>query len=133
MRQNLAYYKSNYACIVGVSAVASIVTNPSLLVSLILLAVGWTFLLFKRPRAMDGALVPVTVGGRTLSDFEQKAGMSGVTILLMLITGLTGTIFASLGLSVFVVGGHAALHRTDMHEVDATDFGGEFAVVEQQA
>ncbi|KAJ1477094.1 PRA1 family protein-domain-containing protein [Baffinella frigidus] len=134
VRTNLTYYKSNYACLFGASAMASIVTNPSLLVSIIILAVGWGFLLFHRPRLEDGSLMPITVATRTLNGFEQKAALSIMTLLLMLLTGLTGTIFFSLGLSVFVVGSHAALHRTDLHEIDSSDFGGgQFTVVEQAA
>ena len=80
---------------------------------------GWTFLLHGRPRPEDGSLVPITIGGRVLSGMEQKAGLGGVTILLMLVTSLGSTIFWALGASMVFVGAHAVTHKIEFHQVCA--------------
>ena len=50
MRTNINYYKGNYAVISGFFVIFSILSNPFLLVSLITLAIAWSWLLFIRPR-----------------------------------------------------------------------------------
>lgn len=47
----------------------------------------------------------------------------GITILLLLITSLGSTIFWALGASMVFVGAHAVTHKTEFHQVEATDFG----------
>lgn len=124
VKQNVAYYKSNYGVLFIGFLIFSIVSNPVLLIVLSLLAGAWTYLLAMRPRQDDGSLYPVTVAGRTLSGFEQKASLTGLTFIMLMITSLGSTIFWALGVSFVAVGLHAALHTTEFHEVDTEDFGG---------
>ena len=52
-----------------------------------------------------------------LSGMEQKAGLGGITILLMLVTSLGSTIFWALGASMVFVGAHAVTHKIEFHQV----------------
>jgi len=123
LQVNATYYKGNYSIIFFVFVLYSIISNPFLLMSILILTGGWTFLLHGRPRTEDGSLVPITIGGRVLSGMEQKAGLGGVTILLMLVTSLGSTIFWALGASMVFVGAHAVTHKIEFHQVEAAEFG----------
>jgi len=50
VKQNIAYYKSNYGVLFVGFLTFSIVTNPALLISLVFLGGAWIFLLTMRPR-----------------------------------------------------------------------------------
>jgi len=135
LRINVTYYKGNYGIIFTGFVVYSIISNPFLLVSIILLLGAWSWLLGMRPRLEDGSIAPVTVGGRVLSGFEQKVALGSFTFILMMITSLGSTIFWALGASMFFIVAHAITHKTDMHEVDAEQFGvpGQFTPADASA
>jgi len=123
VRTNLTYYKANYTSVFGGVLVVSIVTSPMLLIAIAIFGGLWVWLLSVRPRLEDGSIAPVTIGGRTLSGFEQKAGLGGVTLLAMLFTSIGSTIFWALGVAAVLIGVHSALHTTEFHEVGAEEFG----------
>mmetsp|Transcript_10101 Transcript_10101/g.20673 ORF Transcript_10101/g.20673 Transcript_10101/m.20673 type:complete len:203 (-) Transcript_10101:607-1215(-) len=123
VRKNLSYFKGNYGILAGGVLVFSILTNPLLLFSLLFLSALWAYLLMFRPKLEDGSLAPLTLGSKTLSGFEQKAALGGITFVTMMITSLSSTIFWALGVSVCFIGLHASLHKTDTHEVDPEEFG----------
>jgi hypothetical protein len=75
LQVNLTYYKGNYSAIFLVFVLYSIIANPFLLTSIVILTGAWTFLLHGRPRTEDGSLVPVSIGGRVFTGVEQKAGL----------------------------------------------------------
>mmetsp|Transcript_43302 Transcript_43302/g.115851 ORF Transcript_43302/g.115851 Transcript_43302/m.115851 type:complete len:158 (-) Transcript_43302:242-715(-) len=122
MKTNVAYYKANYGAIFLAITIFSIISNPSLLICLVVLGGAWGYLMIIRPRSEDGSLVPATIGSRTLSGFEQKAALAGITIVVLLVTSLGSTIFWALGVSCVAIGLHAVLHSTEFHEVDAEEF-----------
>jgi len=123
LQVNLTYYKGNYSAIFLVFVLYSIIANPFLLTSIVILTGAWTFLLHGRPRTEDGSLVPVSIGGRVFTGVEQKAGLGGITLLLMLVTSLGSTLFWALGASMVFVAAHAVTHKTEFHQVDGSDFG----------
>jgi hypothetical protein len=192
LQVNATYYKGNYSIIFFSFLLYSIIANPFLLMSILILTGSWTFLLSGRPRLEDGSLAPLNIGGRVLTGMEQKAGLGvssrfclaplratgllhaperqrgrcifelelledwhgqtcpdasclsagvceaavshaltpaahhawqGITVLLLLITSLGSTIFWALGASMVFVGAHAVTHKTEFHQVEATEFG----------
>jgi len=117
MRTNLTYYKGNYAAIFILMVVVSILTNPLLLFSLVLVSAGWGLLLTqKMPQT-------ITIGGKPLGPFEQKCGMAGLTFLAIFATGLSSTIFWALGVSTVATSIHSVCHTTEFHIVDGDEFG----------
>lgn len=94
----------------------SILTNPFLLFSLVFVAAGWGYVLAqKNPQ-------PITIGGKTLSPFEQKASLAGFTLIAVMITGLSSTLFWALGVSTVLCGAHSVCHTTEYHVVDGDEF-----------
>ena len=91
LQVNATYYKGNYSIIFFSFLLYSIIANPFLLMSILILTGSWTFLLSGRPRLEDGSLAPLNIGGRVLTAMEQKAALGGITILLLLITSLGST------------------------------------------
>lgn len=75
LQVNATYYKGNYSIIFFSFLLYSIIANPFLLMSILILGGGWTFLLTARPRLEDGSLAPLNIGGRVLTGMEQKAGL----------------------------------------------------------
>jgi len=123
LQVNATYYKGNYSVIFFLFVLYSIIANPFLLMSIFILGGGWAFLLTARPRLEDGSLAPLSLGGRVLTGMEQKAGLGGLTVVLLLITSLGSTIFWALGASMVFVAAHAVTHKTEFHQVEASDFG----------
>ena len=94
----------------------SILTNPFLLFSLLFVSAGWGYVLAqKNPQ-------PITIGGKTLTPFEQKASLAGFTLVAVMITGLSSTLFWALGVSTVLCGAHSVCHTTEYHIVDGDEF-----------
>ena len=75
LQVNATYYKGNYSIIFFSFLLYSIIANPFLLMSILILTGSWTFLLSGRPRLEDGSLAPLNIGGRVLTAMEQKAAL----------------------------------------------------------
>lgn len=105
----------------------SILTNPFLLFSLILVSGGWGYLLSQKSPST------ITLGGKTLGPFEQKAALAGITFLAVFATGLSSTIFWALGVSGVLCGIHSVTHTTEYHIVDGDEFAAEGAPGPTQA
>uniref|UniRef100_A0A7S0VY63 PRA1 family protein n=1 Tax=Hemiselmis tepida TaxID=464990 RepID=A0A7S0VY63_9CRYP len=117
MRTNLSYFKGNYAAIFVIMVIFSILTNPLLLFSLVLVSAGWGFLLTQK------APQTITLGGKALGPFEQKCAMAGITFLAIFASGLSTTIFWALGVSTVATSIHSVCHTTEFHIVDGDEFG----------
>lgn len=116
MRTNITYYRGNYVALFGLTVIISILTNPLLLFALVVLSSAWAWLMSQKQ------IMPITLGGRTFNPFEQKAALAAITLLSVIITGLSSTIFWALGVSMVAVSAHAVTHTTEFHEVDQEEF-----------
>lgn len=103
IRKNYSYFRVNYYAVVAAILAVSLLTNPFSLVVLIGLLAAWTFLYLFRPSDQ-----PVVLVGRTFSDFETLALLSGLTVFAVFLTSVGSVIISALMLGVAVVCLHGA-------------------------
>lgn len=121
MRKNVAYFKVNYG-IVAVSTTALVmVMNPWSLIVLAVLALLWGYAYVVRT-------TPLVLGGRELSDREKFMALSGTSlVVIFFLTSVGATLFYALGLSMLLIGAHAAMRVPDdlfLDDVPETQQGG---------
>ncbi|PSC70728.1 prenylated rab acceptor family [Micractinium conductrix] len=107
LRKNVSYFKVNYG-IVGVSTTALVMfMNPWSLIVLAVLALLWGYAYIVRTS-------PIVLGGRKLSDREKFLALSGTSLVVVFfLTSVGATMFYALGLSMLLIGAHAALRVPD--------------------
>ncbi|KAL4419501.1 hypothetical protein ABPG77_002287 [Micractinium sp. CCAP 211/92] len=107
LRKNVAYFKVNYGIVaVGTTALVMFM-NPWSLIVLAVLALVWGYSYIVRT-------TPFVVGGRELSDREKFLALSGFSlVVIFFLTSVGSTLFYALGLSMLLIGAHAALRVPD--------------------
>ncbi|WOG89366.1 hypothetical protein DCAR_0208604 [Daucus carota subsp. sativus] len=108
---NINYFLMNYAIIMLIILLLSLLYHPiSLMVFFALMAV-WLFLYFLRDE-------PLVIFHRLIDDRTVLIGLSIITFVLLLFTGAVGNIFLAVLFGAVVVAVHAALRRTDDLSLD---------------
>eukprot|EP00890_Picochlorum_soloecismus_P006047 jgi/Picsp_1/6443/NSC_03790-R1_protein len=115
LRNNASYFKQNYAILaVGTTAMVMLM-NPWSLIVLAFLALVWFYMYIIKTSAL-------AIGGREFSEREKFWLLSGSSLfVIFFLTSVGATIFYSLGLSMIMIGAHAALRMPD----DTTLFADE--------
>lgn len=115
LRNNASYFKQNYAILaVGTTAMVMLM-NPWSLIVLAFLALVWFYMYVIKTSAL-------VIGGREFSEREKFWLLSGSSLfVIFFLTSVGATIFYSLGLSMIMIGTHAALRMPD----DTTLFADE--------
>ncbi|KAI7883144.1 prenylated rab acceptor PRA1 [Lichtheimia hyalospora FSU 10163] len=98
---NLQHFAANYFFIVLGLSIYAVVTNWWLLFTIAFIFGG--FYLISR---QDG---PITIGSNSISPSSLYAAYCGASLILLLFSGATGTIFWIIGAAAIVILGHAAL------------------------
>jgi len=103
---NIFYYQANYALIFGIITFCAILTNPSLLFSVLIIAFAWFYTLYIRKD-------PFIFNGLIITDQQLYIGLVVASILVLLFTAglqIFWIIFVGLG----VILGHASLRARSM-------------------
>ena len=117
VRNNLSYFRTNYALLtVSVTALVMVMNPWSLIVLAFLAAIWFYFYIVKT--------TPLVLGGREFSDREKFLLLSGTSLFtVFFLTSVGATIFYAIGLSIIMIGMHASLRIPD----DTTLFAEEVA------
>ncbi|NP_001351774.1 PRA1 family protein B4-like [Cicer arietinum] len=116
VRKNFSYFRINYYAIVAVILAVSLLTNPFSLILLIGLFASWTFLYLFRPSDR-----PLVILGRTFTDFETLALLSGTTVFVVFLTSVGSVLVSALMLGVAVVCLHGAFRAPEDLFLDEQD------------
>jgi hypothetical protein len=117
LEANLQYFQANYAVLVSIIFMTTVIVKPLLLFLLVGVAVGGMALL-SRP---EGATMQI--GGQTLKMQQVLTIYWAVAILVLLIVA-GRLLIASSGFCGLAVFGHAALHRAKTDSKEDRDIPG---------
>ena len=116
VKNNVSYFKTNYAILAVGTTAAVMLMNPWSLMIMAFLALGWFYVYVLKSTAS------VVIGGREFSERETFLAMSGGSLfVIFFLTSVGATIFYALGLSMILIGAHATMRIPD----DATLFSEE--------
>jgi PRA1 family protein 1 len=126
IRKNAEYYRTNYAILAAGTTALVMIANPWSLMVLGCLALVWFWAYIIKT-------TPVAIGGRELSEREKFLALSGGSLVVVFfLTSVGSTLFYALGLSMIVVGLHAAMRAPDdlfLDEVPQASGGGFMALL----
>lgn len=104
IRKNTSYFRVNYAAIIVIMTVLSILSHPFPLFFLVCLLSAWLYLYLFRPPGQ-----PVFLFDRTFSDRETLGILIISTILIVFLTGLVSLLISSVLFGFGVTCVHAAI------------------------
>eukprot|EP00891_Asterochloris_glomerata_P005332 jgi/Astpho2/5332/e_gw1.00075.120.1_t len=107
LKKNLAYFRINYLVVLLLITVVCMALNPTSLLVLAGLAVGWMYLFVLRA-------TPLVIGGRTISDREKFIGMSAISgVIIFFLTSVGTILFTAIGISLSAISIHGAFRQPD--------------------
>ncbi|CAA7402929.1 unnamed protein product [Spirodela intermedia] len=106
IRTNGGYFTMNYAIVVLVIIVLSLIWHPISLIVLAVMMIAWLFLYFLRDE-------PLVIFRRAISDGVVLCVLSLVTLVALFLTNATYNLIASLSTGLVVVLIHAIFRKTD--------------------
>lgn len=107
LRKNAAYFKVNYLIVIMLTLAITFISDPSSLLSVAVLLVGWFYVFVVRTS-------PITIGGRTFSEREKLMGMAAVSfIVVFFLTNVASLVFYALSVSLLIIGLHGATRVPD--------------------
>ncbi|KAK4755490.1 hypothetical protein SAY87_009247 [Trapa incisa] len=127
MRKNLNHFRVNYTMIMLAILFLSLLWHPVSLIIFIVVFVAWYFLYFSREETL-------VVLNYSVDDRIVIVGLSLVTIIALLLTGVGLNVLVSLLIVVVIVGLHAAFRNSENLYVDeeSANEGGLFSIVGDQ-
>jgi hypothetical protein len=125
IQKNLNYFKINYFLGSALVFAFFIITNPSSLFVLALIAASWTYVYLVRTE-------PLKIGERPVSDREKMLGMSGASILAIFFMSSAGSVMLqAFGVATAAVAAHGAMRvPDDLFIDDANTDGGFFSFLQ---
>lgn len=107
VRKNATYFKTNYMIIATATTALTLFLNPWSLIVLAGLALVWFYAYILRTG-------PISINGREFSEKEKFLALSGTSLVtIFFLTSVGSTLFYALGLSMIMIGAHAALRQPD--------------------
>ncbi|KAL8522509.1 hypothetical protein ACS0TY_012613 [Phlomoides rotata] len=118
VRSNAGYFLTNYAIVVLVILLLSLLYHPISLIVFVATMAAWLFLYFLRDE-------PLAIFGRTISDRAVLIALAVVTVGLLMLTRATSNIVLSMVIGVVVVVVHGGMRKTDELFRDEEDTAGD--------
>jgi hypothetical protein len=125
LHKNLNYFRINYGILMLVVVALSLLVNPSSIFFIALVLAGWTYLFLVRKE-------PLIVFGRTFSEREVVLSMIGISIPLIVFSGIANVLLSAGLIGLFLVAAHGAfkvpddLFLLDDDQEAAASSGGSF-------
>ncbi|KAE8674348.1 putative cytidine deaminase 1, 2, 7 [Hibiscus syriacus] len=105
-RTNAAHFRVNYVIVILFLLFLTLLWQPVSLIVFIIMMAAWLFLYFLRDD-------PVSIEGFIIDDRIVMTGLLGVTIAMLMLTGVTNNIIVGLSVGIAAVLGHGMLRTTD--------------------
>ncbi|GKA03623.1 PRA1 family protein F3-like protein, partial [Tanacetum coccineum] len=105
LKTNIAYFRMNYAIIVLLILFLSLLWHPVSLIVFVILMAAWLFLYFLRDE-------PLVIANREINDWVVLVVLFGVTIILLLFTGVKENVLVSVLIGLVFVVVHGVVRRT---------------------
>ncbi|XP_071730552.1 PRA1 family protein E-like [Rutidosis leptorrhynchoides] len=121
IRQNLNYFRVNYAMVMLLIIFMSLIYHPISMIIFLIVFVAWFFLYFFRD-----ARNPIMIFNRVIDDRVVLIGLSLLTVFALAFTNVGVNVLVSLIIVVTVVALHAAFRSPDdlfLDEHDAVEGG----------
>ncbi|PWA47616.1 hypothetical protein CTI12_AA497660 [Artemisia annua] len=106
LKTNIAYFRMNYTIIVLFILFLSLLWHPVSLIVFIIVMAAWLFLYFLRDE-------PLVIANRVIDDRVVLVVLFGVTIMLLLLTGVKENVLVSVLVGLVFVAVHCVVRRTD--------------------
>ncbi len=122
LHKNLNYFRINYGILMLVVVALSLLVNPSSIFFIALVLAGWTYLFLVRKE-------PLIVFGRTFSEREVVLSMTGISILLIVFSGIANVLLSAGLIGLFLIAAHGAFKVPDdlfLFDDAAASSGGSF-------